>query len=167
MLDLAELGFDPVMSLPEWNAYRLLTAELDEITASHSELLLRSEILVFVYPCANWGIPALLKGWLERVFVPGVAFGLNEHSARIEGRLDHVRHLVGISTYAMSRWQLLLLGDAGRRTVVRSLRMICSWRTRSTWLGFYGARAVNEDRQRAFLDDVDNLVVGTSRRRVQ
>ena len=32
-----------------------------------------ADALVFVYPTWWMGLPAILKGWLERVFVPGVA----------------------------------------------------------------------------------------------
>lgn len=166
-LDLAEIGFQPRMSLREWEAYQRLEAALEETTAAHAGLVASCDVLVFVFPCRNWGVPALLKGWLERVLVPGVAFELNERTARIEGRLGHVQHLIGVTTSTLPRWQIRLFGDAGRRTVIRSLRLLCSWRTRATWMSLYNAEQADDDRQRAFLAHVDGLARLRDRRRIR
>ena len=68
--------------------------------------------------------------------------------------LRHVRRLVGITTYGSSRLYVRVLGDPGRRTIMRALRLLCARRCRRTWLGMYGMdTATNEDR-RVFLDRV-------------
>jgi hypothetical protein len=59
--------------------------------------------LVFVYPTWWSGLPAILKGWLERVLVPGVGFVLDERTNKVRPGLGQVRHLVGISTYGSPR----------------------------------------------------------------
>ena len=39
----------------------------------HADVVARAGLLVFVYPTWWSGLPAILKGWLERVMVPGVS----------------------------------------------------------------------------------------------
>lgn len=68
-LDLNQLHFDPVL----WHGYRQAQAlEPDLVTAQ--EHILWANHLVFVYP--NWwgSMPALLKGFFDRVLLPGFAF---------------------------------------------------------------------------------------------
>ena len=154
-----------MMSKPEWEAYQRLENVLEGTTAAHAELIRCCDVLVFAFPCRNWGVPAVLKGWLERVLVPGVAFELDERSHRVQGRLAHISHLVGITTSTLPRWQVRLIGDAGRRTVIRSLWLLCSRRTRSRWVSLYSADAAASDRQQAFLAQVKGLAkLGVQRR---
>ena len=40
-------------------------------------------MLVFVYPTWWSGLPAILKGWLERVMVPGVGFVFDEQTGKV------------------------------------------------------------------------------------
>src|SRR5690606_26202504 len=105
----------------EWHAYQRYESRLDEVTGTHAAAVGRAEALVFVYPTWWSGLPAVLKGWLERVLVPGVAFEVVPGHG-IRPKLTHVRHLVGVSTYGLTRSKARLQGDAGRRTILRSLR---------------------------------------------
>ncbi len=154
VLDLYREAFDPVMDREQWRAYRQEETLLDDASRRHADLVLRSEILVFVYPTWWFGLPAMLKGWLERVLGPGVAFDIDAgHGPR--GRLGHVRHLVGISTYGSPRLDLLLHGDAGRRTLLRSVRLSCGPRCRSTWLALYDLDRSTAIRRATFLAQID------------
>ena len=53
---------------------------------------------MFVYPTWWSGLPAILKGWLERVMVPGVGFTFDSRTGKVKPGLTHVRRIVGIST---------------------------------------------------------------------
>ena len=45
-----------------------------EPVSEQVEHLKWAEAVVFIYPTWWYGLPAMLKGWLERVLVPGFAF---------------------------------------------------------------------------------------------
>lgn len=47
---------------------------LDEQIQGYSREIVRTDLLVFVHPDWWSGPPALLKGWLERVLRPGIAY---------------------------------------------------------------------------------------------
>jgi putative NADPH-quinone reductase len=137
VIDLYGAGFRVAMTAEERRAYHGETPILDPMVAEHADLVTRAEALVFVYPTWWSGLPAILKGWLERVMVPGVAFRFDERTHKVRPGLGQARHIIGISTYGSPRSYVRLINDNGRRTLTRALRMSCGFRARPTWFGFY------------------------------
>ncbi|HWL44385.1 MAG TPA: NAD(P)H-dependent oxidoreductase [Ilumatobacter sp.] len=136
VIDLYAVGFQAAMSTAERQAYHTDTPIVDPQVAEHAELVGRAELLVFVYPTWWSGLPAILKGWLERVLVPGVGFRFDTEG-RVRPGLPQVRRIVGISTYGSPRAYVTAINDNGRRTLARTLRLSCGWRARPVWLGLY------------------------------
>lgn len=149
LLDLYAEGFTAAMSEAERRAYEsdnpVQAAEVRRCV----ELVKAADALVFVYPTWWWGLPAILKGWLDRVLVPGVAFTLGDGPPR--PALTNVRRLVGVTTYGSSRTYMRLFTDGGRRTIARTLRLVCHPRTRVQWLGMYSIDAATGEQRAAFL----------------
>jgi NAD(P)H dehydrogenase (quinone) len=125
VIELYQEGFSAVMGDAEWQAYRDFRPEPDAQLQRHIDLLRRAEQLVFVYPTWWFGLPAILKGWLERTMVPGVAFDFDP-SGQIRGSLGTLRRIVAVVTYGSAPWYVHLIGDAGRRTLTRALRLSTS-----------------------------------------
>ena len=119
VLDLYELGFRTAMTPDERHAYHGDSPILDPMVAEHAALVQRAEAIVFVYPTWWSGLPAMLKGWLERVLVPGVGFVLDERTNKVRPGLGQMRRLVGISTYGSPKWYVRIVNDNGRRIVTR------------------------------------------------
>ena len=81
-LDLATLDFDPHVRVESPEQQRL-----EPDLAQASKLIAHADHLVFVYP-TWWGtMPALLKGFLNRVLTPGFAFRTCEGGIGYEGLL--------------------------------------------------------------------------------
>ena len=137
VLDLYAEGFRVAMTADERHAYHGDHPILDPMVSRHADAVLAAETIVFVYPTWWSGLPAILKGWLERVLVPGVGFQFDERTGKVKPGLGQVRHLVGISTYGSPRLYVWLVNDNGRRTILRALRMSCGLRTRRHWHGLY------------------------------
>lgn len=155
MIDLYADDFTAAMSRDERVAYDTESPILDDQVADHAARLKRSDALVFVYPTWWSGLPAILKGWLERVMVPGVSFEFDPVSGKVRPALQHVRRIVGISTYGSPRRNVVLINDNGRRILTRALRLNCGWRARTTWLGLYAMDTVSDADRRAFLARVE------------
>lgn len=154
-LDLYAADFTAVMSPADLDAYRDQADPVDPVVRQHGELVRHAEVLVFVYPTWWSGPPAMLKGWLERVLVPGVAFTF-DRQGKVQPALGHVRRIVGISTYGSPWTYIKLVNDNGRRLLTRALRLTCGWRTATTWLGLYSIDTTGEPERRAFLDRVEH-----------
>ena len=154
VLDLYALGFRAAMSGDEYTAYHSDHPAADPMVVDHGELVLGAEALVFVYPTWWSSMPAILKGWLERVMVPGVAFDFNE-KGKVRPGLNNVRRIVGISTYGSPRSYVRLINDNGRRTLTRALRLNTGTRTRTSWLGLYAIDSATSDHRKEFLAAVE------------
>lgn len=165
-VDLYAERFRPAMSPEEHRAYPTEEALVEDQPRAHAELVRWCDTLVFVYPTWWSGLPAVLKGWLERVLVPGVAFRFDERTGRVRPGLGHVRHVVGISTYGSPRTYVALVNDNGRRILHRALRMSCGMRTRRVWLGLYAIDTASDERRAAFLDRVRTRTSRLGHRRV-
>lgn len=88
-LRLGELNFDPIL----WKGYKEIQ-ELEPDLVRAQELIQWSDHMVFVYP--NWwgAMPALMKGFFDRVFLPSYAFKYRDNSAfwdkLLSGRTAHL-----------------------------------------------------------------------------
>ena len=135
-LDLYASNFVVAMSPAERAAYHGDEPILDPLVRRHADIVRSADALVFVYPTWWSGLPAMLKGWLDRVMVPGVAFRFDD-AGKVRPGLGQVRHIIGISTYGSPRPYVRLVNDNGRRILTRALRLSCGVRARPRWLALY------------------------------
>ena len=148
LIELYGQAFRPVMDADELHDYDRSVSMPPDVVR-HAALVSEAETLVFVYPTWWMSLPAILKGWLERVVVPGVAFTLGPGGG-ITPALDSVRRIVGVTTYGSPRWRMLLVGDGGRRILHRALRMTVPHRVERIWLGLHDTDASTPGQREAF-----------------
>jgi NAD(P)H-dependent FMN reductase len=151
--NLYDDGFDPVLGEAEHRDYLAENPERDPLVDRYISFVERAEALVFVYPTWWAGLPAILKGWFERVLVPGVAFALDDND-RLQPQLGHVRRLAGVTTYGSSRVVIALTADGGRRTISRTLRVATGFRSRVTWLALHRMDTATAEDRAAYLERV-------------
>ena len=161
-VDLAAEGFQAAMTPDERRAYHGDEPLRADETRRHADLVTSVDMLVFVYPTWWAGLPAVLKGWLDRVLVPGVALRFHERSGKVRPGLGNVRRIVGVTTNGSPRWYVRAVTDAGRRTLTRTLRMSCGWRTRTTWLAMYSIDSSTHDERADFARRVEATLAGLS-----
>ena len=154
LIDLYRIGFRPEMTLEEHRRYHSDEPITDPTVTAHVESLLRAETVAFVFPTWWSGLPAMLKGWLEKTMVPGVAFDF-DNRGRVKPALHNVQRLVGVTTYGSPRWKMRVVGDGGKRTLLRALRMNVPHRVATMWLGMYALVASTAAQRDAFVDEVD------------
>jgi putative NADPH-quinone reductase len=160
VIDLAAEEFDPVMSEHEWREYRDMTGAIPESLRRHVELVRAAEILVFVYPTWWSGLPAQLKGWLERVLVPGVGFVLDDRG-RVRPGLGRVRAIRTVSTTGSPRLYVALVNDNGRRILTRALRLSAPRRTRVRSHVLHSMDTTTPERRARFLAEVRRSMAAT------
>ncbi|WP_030140666.1 NAD(P)H-dependent oxidoreductase [Pseudomonas fluorescens] len=71
--DLAAEGFDPRFGLADHAVHRREARPPADVLAEQARID-KADALVLVYPIYWWSMPALLKGWIDRVFSNGWAF---------------------------------------------------------------------------------------------
>ena len=149
---LADEKFITAMSTAERAAYETSAPLISDETKRHAAALKQAEALIFVYPTWWSGLPGQLKGWLERVFVLGVAFRFNDNN-KIRPNLQNVRHIIGVSTYG-SPWRYVkLINDNGRRTLTRAIRASTGLHTRTMWCGLYALDSCTQQQRERFITE--------------
>jgi NAD(P)H dehydrogenase (quinone) len=137
LTDLYAEGFEPRLSAPEHEGYEDVATNRAPV-ARHVEDVLWCDTLVFVYPTWWYGLPAMLKGWLDRVLLPDVAFRMPKAPGEtIRPGLQHIRRLGVFTTCGASWWLTLLVGNIGRRTLLRGVGWICHPRARKVFAAHY------------------------------
>ena len=135
-LDLYADGFDPVLDVEGWRAHRRNEAYPGGPSA-HIEALRKSGGLIFVYPTWWYGLPAMLKGWLDRVWQPGVAFDI-EGGAFKTHALEGVKRFAVVTTHGSPGWFIeRVVGDPVRRQLVRGLALQFARGVRTCWRPIY------------------------------
>ncbi len=157
--DLHAEGFQPVLTRAERLAYHDIPANLAPVAADVARLM-AAEALVIVTPVWNFGWPAILKGYFDRVFLPGVSFRLED--GKVRGALTGIRHLVVVTTYGGSRWRALMAGDPPRKIATRVLRAVTEFRARVTYLAHYDMNRSTDATRTAFLARVRAAVAKLS-----
>ena len=95
--DLNAEGFDPVMTEEDRLAYYDIPGNRRRV-GPYVERLLKSDALVFSFPVWNMGFPAILKGFVDKVFLPGVSFNLKDDGAYVPC-LHNIKRLGAVCTY--------------------------------------------------------------------
>ncbi|MEC7964039.1 MAG: NAD(P)H-dependent oxidoreductase [Pseudomonadota bacterium] len=145
LLDLYAEGFDPRLSVAERQGY--YTAPFDDDGA-----LQEVEALILVFPTWWFGLPAMLKGWIDRSFLPGVAYDHDPELKALTPRLHRLRHVVAVTTLGSPAWidRLVL-----RRPVYRALKWgvvkACAPKARFAMLSLYKAEGVAQSRADRFV----------------
>ena len=98
--------------------------------------LLAAEGVILMYPVWNEGFPAILKGFIDRVFLPGVSFQLSPDGSS-RPSLDKLKKMASICTYGADRLTTFILGDPPRKVVKRLLGALAP-RATCEYLALYG-----------------------------
>jgi putative NADPH-quinone reductase len=152
LIDLYAEGFDPALSREGWRAYEDPARNAEGIEA-HVAALRWAEGLVFVYPTWWYGLPAMLKGWLDRVWTPGVAFDL-PRDGPIRPALTNIGRLGVVTTCGASWWLTQIVGAPGRNLILRGLRFLMAPRCRTLFLAHYRMDASTPESRARFRDRV-------------
>lgn len=124
-LDLYREDFEPRLSAEERRAYLAAPYDASAISPLAARLL-AADGLILVFPTWWFGLPAILKGYLDRVFAPGVAFD-HRPGGGLVGRLANIKLLYALTSTGSPSWVVrLALGDPVRRILRRGIATLCA-----------------------------------------
>lgn len=149
--DLYAEDFNPVLSRQERIDYHD-EAICTKPVQPYVDRLRAAEALVICAPVWNYGYPAILKGFLDRVFLPGVSFNLV--NGKVTPNLQHIRKIAAVTTYGGTRFRTFLMGDAPRKAFKRTLRVLVHPFARAKYLALYDLNRAGDATRTAFLRKV-------------
>lgn len=120
-LNLYDEQFPAVLSREERLNYHEVPGNLTPTVKPYVDRLMAADALVFVHPVWNYGYPAILKGYFDRIFLPGVSFILEGGGdrGRLVPNLKHIQKVAFVTTYGGNRWRTFIMGDPPRRLAHR------------------------------------------------
>jgi putative NADPH-quinone reductase len=149
--DLYAEDFDPRLTRAERLGYHDPRGPNDAV-AGYVERLKNAEALVLSFPVWNYGYPAILKGFFDRVFLPGVSFKLVD--GKVQPTLHNIRKLAAVTTYGGSRFRAMLMGDPPRKIVKRMLRATIKPGASVSYLAHYSMNLSTDETRNAFMAKV-------------
>lgn len=124
LADLTAEGFDPRFSRADLDLFRgngITPADV----RSEQERIDRAADLVLVFPMYWWAMPALLKGWIDRVFVSGWAYDLVPGGGLVK-KLDRLSvHLVPVTGDDADTFERHAVFDAFSTQIERGIVEYC------------------------------------------
>jgi NAD(P)H dehydrogenase (quinone) len=124
--------------------------------ATYADRLLAADALILVYPVWNEGFPAILKGFFDRVFIPGVSFTVASDGTLVT-KLQKLRKIAAVCTYGASRPVNFFLGDPPKRVVKRMVRWMPGHAVRCDYIACYNMDHSKEKQRAAFLLKIQRI----------
>lgn len=156
--DLYESTFLPALTTIERQSYYSPEFEA-AATQEQIDRLLSAEALILVFPTWWFGFPAMLKGWFDRVWAPGVAYDHATDLGPIKPRLQNLRHTLAITSLGSPWWvDRLLLWQPVRRVLKIALLGPCAPQCRFSMLSLYKAESVTQSRFQSYCKRIERTL---------
>lgn len=153
LLDLYAEKFDPVLSEEGRRHYHDVSRNRNGLE-NYTARLTSAEALVLQFPTWCFGLPAMLKGFFDRMIMPGVAFDLSD-PAHVRPTLRNLKRIVGIVTYGRPRYMALWMSDPPRKVVTRYVRWFTGGEARADYYALYHMNVATAAQRTAFMDKID------------
>lgn len=158
LLDLYREDFDPRLTPSE--RARFFEPGYDPSEAEPFVSRLKAaDGLVLVFPQWWFNFPAILKGFFDRVFAPGVAYENDPAGGRIQPRLDNI-HLFWAFTTTGSPWWIvhLYMGNPIKRLLKRAIAAFCAKGLDFKLVNLYDMDRIGDAKRKAHLQRIEKLV---------
>jgi NAD(P)H dehydrogenase (quinone) len=155
--DLYAERFDPVMTAEERRSYYEPPYRTAAFQA-HVDLLRRIDGVIFCFPHWWFSMPAVLKGYVDRVWGPGIAFDTDERG-HIKPLLTHIKLFGVVTSYGQPWWMVRVhAGDPGRKVLMHALKPPCGKGVRCFYLAHYNMDRSTPASRETFIGRVRSAV---------
>ena len=154
--DLYAEGFDPVLSREERLGYHQVPSNQIPLKP-YVERLQWAQGIVFCFPTWCFGLPAMLKGYFDRLFMPGVAFDLSDPQ-NVKPMLTNIQRISAVVTYGRPRWVAWYMGDPPRKIVTRYMLRLTGKQARVDYHARYHMNVATAPQLKRFLERVGHAM---------
>lgn len=152
MLDLYAEDFDPRLSAAERAGYMEPGYRAADDVAGIVARLKAADGLVLVFPQWWFNLPAIMKGFIDRIFVPGVAFEHDKAGGRIVPLMTHIRSFWVVTSTGSPWWVVhFYMGNPVKRILKRGVAAFCAKSVDFRMLSLHDMDRATEDKRKRFL----------------
>lgn len=113
--------------------------------APQVERLASAESIVLVFPTWWFSFPAILKGWFDRVWAPGIAYDHASNLGQIKPRLSKLRHMLVVTSLGSPWWvDQLILRQPVKKVLQTAIIRACAPNCRMEMLSLYKCERLTE-----------------------
>lgn len=150
-LHLDEEEFDPIIRSSDLAVYAK-GQSVDPLVPAYQARIDAAQQLVFIFPIWWEVMPALLKGFLDKVFTKDWAY--KPSKLGVKGNLGHIQRAVIVTTMNTPKWAYRwLYGDAVQRVLARGTLRKCGVR-KVVWVALSPVSHVSDAKRKAWLKHV-------------
>ena len=131
VIDLYRTGFNPVLKSEELPSTPQAKPEKEIL--EYQDKIRKADKLVFIHPVWWNGMPALLKGWIDRVFTAGFAYKFE--NKRPKGLLTDKEAVVFITMGAPKIFASIFSGNRAAKVIGKDILGFCGIRAKVHRLG--------------------------------
>ncbi len=132
VIDLHKDGFDPTLSTEDLRLY-MQGKSSDPKVYDYQKDLMDCDELVLIFPIWWYAPPAILKGFLDKVLLPGFAF--DEVDQKLVGKLNQIKRLTVLTTSeVLSEFMRTEVGNPIEMNLINTTLEVCGINSDTLWL---------------------------------
>ena len=153
--DLYGMKFNPAMDAEERRSH-FEVSRIPKDLQVYIDALRWAEACVFCFPTWWSGMPAMLKGYFDRVWRPGVAYELPPDGSLIKPALLNIRRMGVVTTCGSPWWYTeVYMQNPGKKVLLRGLKTMCGRNVKHLYLTKYSVEAISNQQREIFARKVE------------
>ena len=156
LIHLDKDNFNPVMTSADLKAF-IDKKPIDPKVIEYKQRLEQADHLVFIFPIWWELMPALTKGFIDKVIFPGVAYDyMNASNILMKPLLTNIKSVTMITTMNTPNWLYwLLFGNAIKKAMLLGTFFKMGYKNRK-WISFNRVKMVTQEKRTAWLTKLES-----------
>jgi NAD(P)H dehydrogenase (quinone) len=152
--DLYRNGFGAALTSEERRSYYGPSYDSGAVRGE-TQRLLAAEGIVLVFPTWWFGFPAILKGWFDRVWAPGIAYDHATDFGPIRPKLLGLRRMLAVTSLGSPWWvDRLVMRLPVKRILKTAILQACAPNCKFDLVSFYKTERLSAEQVQRFSDRV-------------
>jgi putative NADPH-quinone reductase len=156
LVDLYKDKFNPVLSVEDLEA-ALRKQSFDPVVIDYQRRIEKVQHIIFIAPIWFESVPAIMKGFLDRVFTHGWAYEKVEGKGVPKGNLTHLSATV-ISTLGSPKFVYRLFYNNALKGVLINGTLKCCGVKKVKWFMLDKIQETTEERRKQFLSKIEDYM---------
>ncbi|WP_341900883.1 NAD(P)H-dependent oxidoreductase [Fluviicola taffensis] len=159
LIHLDKEGFNPVMTSQDLKAF-VDRKPIDPKVIEYKERLEQADHLVFIFPIWWELMPAMTKGFIDKVIFPGVAY---DYKANGYGMIPIFKNIKSVTVITTMNTPLvlyrLIFGNAIRKAIITGTFWKTGYKNRK-WISFNKVKMVSDAKRKKWLEKIERRFEG-------
>ncbi|NOI66278.1 NAD(P)H-dependent oxidoreductase [Vibrio sp. 99-8-1] len=163
LIHLDKDNFDPVMRAKDLQAFALARTEpekaqqrLDPQVLQYKQRIEQADHIVFIFPVWWELMPALMKGFIDKVIFPGIAYQYKDTGLGMYSLLDNLKGVTMITTMNTPSFAYrLLFGNAIKKAMLLGTFWKIGVKNRK-WINYAQVKPASDKKRSRWLNELES-----------